>query len=74
MSLKDEIKLTRQKSLMTQDEFARKINVSSATINRWETGKSRPNIAAIKSIKSFCETNGLPFEALEKEWLKNTTN
>ena len=70
MSLKDEIRLIRQKSLMTQDEFARKINVSIATINRWETGKSRPNIAAIKNIKSFCEANGLSFETLEEEWIK----
>ena len=69
MSLSEEIKLTRQKSFMTQDEFAKEISVSTATINRWETGKARPNISAIKRIKSFCNTNNLPFERLESEWL-----
>ena len=69
MSFSEEIKLTRQKSFMTQDEFAKEISVSTATINRWETGKARPNISAIKRIKSFCNTNNLPFERLESEWL-----
>ena len=54
MSFSEEIKRTRQKSLMTQEEFAKEISVSVATINRWETGKARPNITAIKRIKSFC--------------------
>jgi len=70
MSFSEEIKLTRQKSFMTQDQFAREIDVSVATINRWETGKARPNITAIKRIKSFCNTNNMPFEKLESEWLK----
>ena len=70
MSLSDEIRLTRQKSFMTQDEFAKEISVSTATINRWETGKARPNMTAIKRIKVFCNTNDLPFERLESEWLK----
>lgn len=70
MSFSEEIKLTRQKSFMTQDEFAKEISVSTATINRWETGKARPNITAIKRIKTFCNTNDLPFEKLEREWLK----
>ena len=70
MSFSEEIRLTRQKSFMTQDEFAKEISVSTATINRWETGKARPNITAIKRIKTFCNTNDLPFERLESEWLK----
>ena len=70
MSFSEEIKLTRQKSFMTQDEFAKEVKVSIATINRWETGKSRPNITAIKRIKSFCNANNLPFDKLENEWLK----
>ena len=70
MSFSEEIKRTRQKSLMTQEEFAKEISVSVATINRWETGKARPNITAIKRIKSFCIANQLPFDVLESEWLK----
>ena len=69
MSLCNEIKLTRQKSFMTQEEFAKELKVSIATINRWETGKARPNMTAIKRIKSFCITNNLSFEQMESEWL-----
>jgi len=70
MSFSEEIKLTRQKALLTQSQFAKEISVSTATINRWETGKARPNMTAIKRIKSFCIANNLPFESLESEWLK----
>ena len=70
MNLNEEIKITRQKSFMTQDEFAKEIQVSTATINRWETGKARPSITAIKRIKVFCAMHNLPFDGLEREWLK----
>ena len=70
MTLSEEIKLTRQKAFMTQDEFAKELQVSVATINRWETGKARPNITAIKRIKAFCVANQLPFDGLENAWLK----
>jgi len=70
MSFSEEIKLTRQKAFLTQDQFAKEIDVSVATINRWETGKARPNMTAIKRIKSFCISNNLPFDGLESEWLK----
>ena len=44
MSFSDEIMIIRQKSFLTQTEFAAKINVAYNTVNRWKTGKSRPNI------------------------------
>ena len=44
MSFSDEIMIIRQKSFLTQTEFAAKINVAYNTVNRWETGKSRPNM------------------------------
>ena len=28
-------------------------------MNRWENGRSKPNLTAMKSIKSFCEENNL---------------
>lgn len=74
MSFSDEIRLTRQKALMTQDEFAKEIKVSVATINRWEKGKARPNITAIKHIKEFCKINNYPFDTLENEWIKWINN
>ena len=48
MSLSDTIKGTRQKLFMSQEDFATAIHVSVATINRWENGRSKPNLTAMK--------------------------
>ena len=69
MSLSDTIKLTRQKLFMSQETFANEIHVSVATINRWENGRTIPNLVAMKSIKEFCEENNLAFDSIEKEWI-----
>ena len=70
MSLSDCLKQTRQKLFLSQEDFASDISVSVATINRWENGKSKPNLNAMKKLKAFCEKNALPFETIEKEWLE----
>ena len=70
MSLSDTIRETRQKLFMSQEDFATAIHVSVATINRWENGRSKPNLTAMKNLKIFCENNNLPFEGLESEWRK----
>lgn len=56
MSLGDEIKLIRQKSLLTQGAFADELHVALSTVNRWEKGKARPNLSTMKTIKWFCES------------------
>ena len=69
MSLAEALKMTRQKALMSQETFAADINVSVATINRWENGRSKPNITAMNNLKAFCLRNNLPFDDIEREWL-----
>ena len=68
------IKKMRQKFFLSQEEFAKELNVSVSTINRWETGKVKPNLTAMKKLKRFCEKNNLKFDALESEWLNETQN
>lgn len=68
--LPEVIKMTRQKAFLSQDAFAEELNVSVSTINRWETGKVKPNLAAMRSLKMFCETHQLPYEDIEAEWFK----
>jgi predicted transcriptional regulator len=72
MSLPDVLKLTRQKVFMTQEDFANESQVSVATINRWENGKVKPNLSAMKKIKQFCDNNNLSFEVIEKAWFDKT--
>ena len=53
---------------MSQEAFADKLSVSVATINRWENGKSKPNLTALKNIKQFCEEYHLSYGDIEAEW------
>ena len=69
MSLSDSIKIIRQKSFLNQQEFANALGVGLTTVNRWEGGKSLPNLSAMKKIKQYCENNHISFEVVEAEWL-----
>lgn len=73
MLLSESIRMLRQKSLMTQESFAKEINVATTTVNRWETGKARPNMTAMKAIKAFCKSCDYPYEDIENSWLHYTT-
>ena len=69
MAYSDEIKKIRQKCFLSQESFGREIGVSFSSINRWEGGKTKPNMSAMKKIKEFCETQNIDFKPLEEEWL-----
>ena len=58
------------RTMRKKENFAKKLNVSVGTINRWENGKTKPNITAMKKIKAFCEGKAIPFEEIEPEWLR----
>lgn len=72
MKLNECIKVARQNAFMTQEEFAKALNVSACTVNRWEMGKSKPNNAAMKNIKTFCESNGIAFEDVKAAWISSS--
>lgn len=69
MSLGEVIRVSRQKALCTQEDFAQKLNVALSTVNRWELNKVKPNMKAMKAIKAFCEENSLDYSTIEAEWL-----
>ncbi|MEZ4325187.1 MAG: helix-turn-helix domain-containing protein [Polyangiales bacterium] len=45
----DEIKLARESLQLTQDQWAKRLGVSTRTISRWEAGEAEPNTAAQKA-------------------------
>ena len=47
--LSELIRIMRKKALLSQEDFAKTLNVSVGTINRWENAKTRPNITAMKN-------------------------
>lgn len=69
MELGEIIREARQRSFLTQEEFAQKIGVALSTVNRWELDKACPNVKAMKKIKSFCEENKVEYKIMEEKWL-----
>lgn len=69
MQLSEKITILRQKSLYSQEDFAKEIGVATSTVNRWEKGKAKPNITAMKAIRAFCEKHDYPYSNIEKEWI-----
>ncbi len=59
MDFPAKVKMVRKKMNMSQEDLARALNVSFATINRWENGKTRPNKLTMQVFISFCEQNGI---------------
>lgn len=69
MGFPKEIKRIRQRSFLTQQEFANVIGVAFSTVNRWKSGRAKPNLKAMKSINIFCLDNNIPYDVLEESWL-----
>lgn len=44
---------------MNQTEFAEKLNVTFATVNRWENGRAQPNKLAQDKIYDLCKTHAV---------------
>ncbi|KEJ92227.1 helix-turn-helix domain-containing protein [Synergistes jonesii] len=72
MNLSNEIKIIRQKAFMTQEAFAKALNVAFSTVNRWESGKTHPNMTAMKQLKIFCDVNNISFDELQNAWLNKS--
>ena len=68
MSFSEELKSIRKHSFLSQEAFARELNVSFSSVNRWEGGRAKPNLVAMKNIKAFCEAHNIDFSNLEREW------
>ena len=66
MSFAEDIKKLRLSAILTQEEFAKEVGVSFATVNRWETGKSKPTIKSMKLIDEYCKKNDIDFNIAEK--------
>lgn len=72
MGFPEKIKQIRQRQLLTQEAFAKELNVAFSTVNRWEGGKAKPNLNAMKNIKAYCFENSLDYSDLEEAWLNYT--
>lgn len=69
MLFSDNIKTMRQKLFLSQEAFAKELTVSVSTVNRWEIGKSVPNLSTMKRIKDFCDVHNVDYVPIEKSWM-----
>lgn len=57
MKFNERIKTLRKEMGLTQDEFAKKLNINGRQLGRYEIGKMTPSISIIKNIAEFCEVS-----------------
>lgn len=62
MIFSEKIKQIRQKSFLSQEAFAKELGVSFATVNRWESGKTRPTYKTMKLLDDYCRRNGIDYD------------
>jgi len=49
------VKEVRRQLALSQEDLARELGVSYATVNRWENGQSKPSKLAKAQLDAFCE-------------------
>ncbi len=73
MTFPENIKLIRQKLFLSQETFAKELGVSFATVNRWETGKTKPTYKTMKLIDKYCRKNNIDFD-ISKEFMEGNND
>ncbi len=62
MEFKDKVKFVRAKLYLSQEMMAKELGVAFATVNRWESGRCKPNYRAQKTFAEYCKANGIEFD------------
>lgn len=62
MDYKVMIKKLRNKMLLTQSEFAKELDVSIASVARWETGENEPTMKVKRKLQTLFEKYNLEVE------------
>ena len=58
--LADLVRETRQRLKLSQTKFAAKLGVSFQSVNRWENGRTKPLLIALKQIEQLLHQMGDP--------------
>ena len=69
MTFSEKVKYVRMNLFLSQEALAKKLGVSFATVNRWETQDKTPQLASVGRFLSFCEENNIEFIEEEKQEL-----
>lgn len=72
--MQDLIKKIRLYVNMSQTEFAEQLNVTFATVNRWENGRALPNKLAQDKIYDLCKEYSVPVYDIVMEKIEEISN
>ena len=59
MDFQEQVKFVRMYLQLSQEEFARQMGISFATVSRWERENRKPQLALLGKFYSFCKRNGI---------------
>ena len=62
MNYAEKLKEIREILLLSQDEQAKELGVTFATVNRWENGHHEPSLRGKKAIRDYCKKNSIKWE------------
>ena len=62
MGFAEKVKYVRGELKLSQEDLARELGVSFATINRWEKGSYNPSRLAKKAFEEFCKKKNIAKE------------
>ena len=62
MEFPQKVLFARKQLGLSQEELAHALNVSHASINRWERAKTTPTKMAQDVFNSFCKNHNISFE------------
>lgn len=62
MEFKDKVYQARMQLGLSQEAFAKELNVGIASINRWENGVRKPNKLKEYAFIEYCKSKGITFK------------
>lgn len=62
MTFQQKIKAARKQICLSQEDMARELSVSFATVNRWENSDRKPSRLALRSFNDLCEKKDIKFD------------
>ncbi len=65
MKFAEQVKHVRMKLELSQGALAKELDVSTATVCRWEAGNRKPQLATLGKFYNYCEKRGLHLEPVE---------
>ena len=62
MGFQDQVKFVRMHLQLSQEELARQMGISFATVSRWERENRKPQLALLGKFYSFCQRSGIEID------------